>query len=95
MKLMEAVPDAVENIKGLVREMKNIPKKDSKRMELSYKASVDTLKSAGIIPSQVQSQILINIFQKNDFTLSPVVREMLEKHNKSLNWDDEIKHNAL
>ncbi|MGE5254140.1 MAG: helix-turn-helix domain-containing protein, partial [Planctomycetaceae bacterium] len=38
MKLLEAVPDAVENVKGLVREMKDIPKGDTKRRELSYRA---------------------------------------------------------
>ena len=33
--LVEVVPDAVENVKSLVREMKDIPKKDTKRRELS------------------------------------------------------------
>jgi hypothetical protein len=37
--LVEVVPDAVKNVKSLVREMKDIPKKDVKRQELSYKAT--------------------------------------------------------
>jgi len=38
MRLVEVVPDAVENVKELVREMKKIPKKDISRRELSYKS---------------------------------------------------------
>ena len=65
MKLLEVVPDAVENIKGLVRAMKDIPEKDHKRKELSYKASKDVLKSVGLMPTPVQSQTFVNIFQDN------------------------------
>ncbi len=61
IRLAEFVPDAVENVKELVREMKKIPKKDIRRLELSYKASLDTLKSVGIMPSPVQSQVMTNI----------------------------------
>ena len=34
IKLVEAVPDAVENVKELVRDMKNIPAKETKRRNL-------------------------------------------------------------
>lgn len=80
MKLVEAVPDAVENVKGLVREMKKIPKKEVKRRELSYKASVDTLKAVGIMPSPVQSQVMVNIFNRQTLALPPFVQEILEEH---------------
>ena len=36
LNLLGVLPDAVENVKGLVREMKNIPEKETKRRELSY-----------------------------------------------------------
>ena len=89
MKLVEAVPDAVENVKELVREMKKIPKKDVKRRELSYKASLDTLKAVGIMSSPVQSQVITNIYQQTSFTISPVIRALLEKDKKALEWKDE------
>ena len=82
MRLVEVVPDAIENVKGLVREMKKIPKKDIRRRELSYKASVDTLKSVGIMPSQVQSQVITSIYQQNNLAFSPVVEEILRKHGE-------------
>ena len=40
LKLLEVVPDAVENVKELVREMKKLPKGDTKNRELSYRASL-------------------------------------------------------
>ena len=61
MKLVEAVPDAVENVKELVREMRNIPSKENKRRELSYKASQDVLKTVGIMPAQNQAPLIQNI----------------------------------
>ena len=42
-KLVRVLPDAVENVKDLVEEMKDIPKDDIKRRELSYKATTDVL----------------------------------------------------
>ena len=62
-RLIEAVPDAVDNIKGLVQEMKNLPKSDIKGRELAYKASKDVLKAVGLLPSPI-NQTLINIQNK-------------------------------
>ena len=84
MKLVEAVPDAVENVKELVREMKAIPPKDIKRRELAYKASLDTLKAVGIMPSPVQSLLITNIYQKTNIFQTPLVKEILQKFAKSL-----------
>ena len=89
MRLLEAVPDAVDNIIGLVVEMKYFPEKDTKRIELAYKASVVVLKSAGIIPSPVQSQIITKIYQQNNLVPPPWLQEMLRKHTESLMWKDE------
>ncbi len=80
MKLVEVVPDAVENVKELVREMKDIPKRDTKRRELSYRASMDTLKAVGIMPSPVQSQVITTIYndQRNQI-IAPAVWELINK----------------
>ncbi|MCX5916224.1 MAG: hypothetical protein NTX30_05990 [Deltaproteobacteria bacterium] len=78
LKLLEAVPDAVENVKELVREMKDVPKVDTKRRELSYRASLHSLKAVGIMPSAIQSQVITTIYndQRNQI-LAPVVLEIL------------------
>ena len=87
MKLAEVVPDAVENVKELVKEMKKIPKKDVKRRELSYKASRDTLKAVGIMPTPVQSQVITNIYQKTNIFQDPLVQEILRNYMKSvIDW---------
>ena len=80
MKLVEVVPDAVENVKELVKEMKEIPKGDTKRRELSYRASLDTLKAVGIMPSPVQSQVITTIYndQRNQI-IAPAVWELINK----------------
>jgi hypothetical protein len=80
MKLLEAVPDAVENVKELVGEMKDIPKGDTKRRELSYRASLDTLKAVGIMPSPIQSQVITTIYndQRNQ-VIASVVWELLKQ----------------
>jgi len=78
-RLLEVVPDAVENMKDLVTEMKSIPKKDVKRRELSYKASKDVLKSVGLLPTPVQSQVFISLYQGNTQILSPVIMQILNQ----------------
>ena len=81
-RLLEVVPDAVQNIKDLVLDMKNIPKDDIKQRELAYKASKDVLKTVGILPTPVQSQTLVNLYQDNKAVFSPKVMQFL--HDKSL-----------
>ena len=80
LRLLEAVPDAVQNVKNLVHEMKAIPKKDSKRQELAYKATSDVLKSAGLLPSSKQSQTLINIYEQKNFTMPSILQELINEH---------------
>jgi hypothetical protein len=84
MKLVEVVPDAVENVKELVREIKDIPPKEIKRRELAYKATLDTLKAVGIMPSPVQSLLITNIYQKTNIFQTPLAWEILQKHAKYL-----------
>ena len=92
MKLVEAVPDAVENVKQLVREMPNIPKKDIKSRELSYKASHDILKAVGIMPTPVQSQFIVNLNKQTNIYQDPLVKELLQRDADLLiNWKPEKK----
>ena len=51
LRLAESIPDAVQNVKDLVKEMPAIPKHEVKQRELAYKATKDVLKAAGIFPS--------------------------------------------
>ena len=81
LNLLGALPDAVENVKDLVRE-KNIPKDETKRLELRYKASVDVLKVGGLMPTPIQSLAIQNIYNDNRMQLSPVVLALLEKHGQ-------------
>ena len=78
--LLEVVPDAVENIKTLVREMKGIPKNEHKRRELSYKASQKVLESAGIMNAPAPSNTVVNIINKEETRMSPVIEALLSKH---------------
>ncbi len=59
-KLIEVLPDAVQNVKNLVEEMKDIPKDDIKRRELLYKASKDVPKATNVFPSP-QSHIIFTM----------------------------------
>ena len=77
-RLLAVVPDAIENVKSLVREMKRTPKGETRRRELCYAASKDVLKSVGLMPTPVQSQILINLSQQTNTILSPVILKLLE-----------------
>ena len=54
MSLFEVLPDAVKNIKTLVRNMRKNPNQGFKDKELSYKASNRVLEAVSILPSASQ-----------------------------------------
>ena len=83
-RLIDAVPDAVDNIKGLVQEMKNLPQSDIKGRELSYKASKDVLKAVGLLPSPI-NQTLINI--QNRPILSENIMRLLAITNEYADFE--------
>ncbi|MBU1209262.1 MAG: helix-turn-helix domain-containing protein [Proteobacteria bacterium] len=87
LNLLGVLPDAVENVKELVREMKNIPEKETKRRELSYKASHDVLKAAGLMPTPVQSQVIQNIYNDNRIHVHPVIEALLKQHGDTFDAD--------
>jgi len=96
MELLKVAPDAVENIKGLVQEMKDIPKEEIKRRELSYKASVDVLKGVGLLPTAVQSQMLINMFQGSREVLSPkIIRFLQNRPDDGVKIPDDVEVSLL
>jgi hypothetical protein len=79
MRFLEALPDAVDNINNLIREMKALPKEDYKSRGLSYRASLKALEAAGIVNTQAQNQVMINIFNNNQTIISPVIETVLDK----------------
>ena len=89
-RLLEAVPDAVQNIIDLVSEMRNIPKEDTSKLDLAYKASNEVLKAAGILPASAQSRMIVNIFkQANTTFLDPVIRKLIEQRQKDMELSPE------
>jgi len=99
-QLLECIPDAVENVKSLVREFKDIPKNQIRERRLSYKASSDVLKGAGLFPTPVQSQTFVNFYQQNNTVLSPIILELLKQQQEQMramiedNDADEDPNNA-
>ena len=89
LKYLQDVPTARENMGDLVRNMKNTEDKDERK--LAFEASKEILKSAGIIPSNTQSTFIQNIYGQNNLVLSPLLKEMLESHAKSLEWKDDVE----
>jgi len=78
--LMECLPDTIENIKGLVRGMKDLPQNDHKARELGYRASLKVSETAGITPVQGQVSNVTMILQQNNLDLSPAANEALRKY---------------
>lgn len=96
MRLLEVVPDAVDNIKTTVKGMKNLPKKDIKNRELAYKASAKVLESAGILNTATPSQVIVNIFKQSEKPLiSPLVQKVLQEFMKGFKDDGEIKESHI
>ncbi len=78
LKLVEALPDAVQNVKDLVEEMKDIPKDDIKRRELSYKASKDVLKATNVFPSPQYANNIYNDNSQQNTIISPAFQQFLD-----------------
>ncbi len=78
VKLVGNLPVATDNIRHLIENMQG--SNDPKMKELGYKASLKVLETAGIIPGQSSSYVF-NTFIDNRQELSPVVLELLQRHN--------------
>ena len=89
-RLFEAVPDAVQNVIDLVAEMKTIPENDTKRLELSFRASLAVLKAAGMLPTSHNSQTFINLYnQTNAMKIDPIVKALIEQRQKDMQLSPE------
>lgn len=83
LRLTEILPDAIDEVMRIVREMKDIPKGELKEREYAYKVVRDVLKTFKIYPTPLQSQTIINIQQGQEHAaLAPEVIELLRKHNR-------------
>lgn len=76
-RLVEAVPDAVQNVKDLIQGMKSLAGDDIRGKELAYKATKDLLKTVGLMPSSINSQTVFNMFQDNSNNISPELVHLL------------------
>ena len=79
MRLLEALPDAVQNVKYLIQEMKSLPKEDNMSRELSYRASIKVLEAAGIVNTQAQNQVMINILNDNRTLISHTIETSISQ----------------
>ncbi len=80
LKLVEVLPDAVQNVKDLVKEMKDIPKDDIKRRELSYKATKDVLKATNVFPSPQFAHNILNDNRQQNAFISEDEHSVFAKH---------------
>ena len=78
LKLVEVLPDAVQNVIGLVEEMKDIPEDDIKRRELSYKATTDVLKATNVFPSPQYAHSIYNDNSQNNTIITPEFQAFLD-----------------
>ena len=96
-KLVEALPNAVQNVKDLVEEMNDIPKDDVKRRELSYKATKDVLKATNVFPSPQYAQNIYNDYRTQtvvDPVVFKVLSEAFSKNIQIINMNEEDMNNG-
>jgi predicted transcriptional regulator len=91
MRLIEAVPDAVSNMRELVKALRTLPRKDHKNRELSYRATVKVLEAAGMLNTPNCSPTIVNMFQQNNTFDSPLIKGILEKFSESLKTPDSVE----
>ena len=70
---------------SLVEGMEKAKDKDERR--LGYEASKELLKIAGILPTATPSAFIQQTYkEQSNFMLSPVIRELIEEHNKKMQF---------
>lgn len=79
MRLLGCVPDAIDNIMSAVQNYKNIDVSDTKNRELSLKASMRVLETAGMLNSTSPSQVVINLQKEaEEKVISPEILKLLQ-----------------
>ena len=87
-RLIEIVPDAVQNVKDLVTGMKDIPDHETKRKELAYKATRDVLKAVGLYPSPFVMNVN-NDNRQQTAVINPDVFQIIGRFLEESNKDTE------
>ncbi len=87
-RLIDIVPDAVQNVKDLVTGMRNIPDHEIKQRELAYKATKDVLKSVGIFPSP-SFNLNVNNDNRQQTVIQPEVMAIIGRFLEESNKDTE------
>jgi predicted transcriptional regulator len=77
IRLLGSVPQAIDNIAGLVSEMPHMT--NVKEKELAFKATRKVLEAAGVLNSPSPSLGVVNVFQQNSVVLSPIVEAAIER----------------
>ena len=88
-RLVEIVPDAVQNVKDLVTGMKDIPDHEIKRKELAYKATIDVLRSVGIFHSPAFNLNVNNDNRQQTAVINPDVFQIIGRFLEESNKDTE------
>jgi len=84
MRLLAALPCAVDNTKKLVEGMDGWKVSDSKNRQLSYDASKLVMQAGGIVPTSSQTTVVTNILNQANIVPSPQVMEILKLHQKGM-----------
>lgn len=88
MSLLEVLPDAVNNVKDIVKGYKELDKDDHRGRKLAYDASFDVLKAVGIMPSPIPSQVIMNIYNEKPL-INPVIMGLLDDRDKKFKLIEE------
>ncbi len=78
LKLAEVLPDAVQNVIGLVTGMKDVPEDDIKKLGLCYKATTDVLKATNIFPSPQYAHNIYNDNSQQNTLITPEFQQFLD-----------------
>ncbi len=89
IRLVEVAPDAVSNIKTLVKGMKTLPRRDTKARELAYKASLKVLEGIGILPSQSPTVLVQNIVNSQTNIVDARTLQVLSSYLNDENTEPE------
>lgn len=91
MRLMESVPDCVEGLTKLARKLKDLPLEDHKSIEASLKAVIKILEAGGLLASSTPNTTILNIQKAGNIGYSPIVDEILRKHQDIIEYDEEAE----
>ncbi len=93
LKLAGVLPDAVQNVIGLVEGMKDVPEDDIKKLGLCYKATTDVLKATNVFPSPQYAHNIYNDNSQHNTIITPEFQAFLDfqaRHGANETYPDEI-----